>query len=34
MDQAANEFQTLHEVVAAAHRALDRNMWDYGPVIK
>lgn len=26
---AANEFQTLHEVVAAAHRALDRNMWDY-----
>ena len=29
MDQAANEFQTLHEVVAAAHRALDRNMWDY-----
>ena len=28
-DPAANEFQTLHEVVAAAHRALDRNMWDY-----
>ena len=29
MDQAVNDFQTLHEVVAAAHRALDRNMWDY-----
>ncbi len=29
MDQAANEFQTLYEVVAAAHRALNRSMWDY-----
>ncbi len=28
-DPAVHEFQTLHEVVAAAHRALDRNMWDY-----
>lgn len=28
-DPVANDFQTLHEIVAAAHRALDRNMWDY-----
>ena len=26
---AADQFQTLHEVVAAAHARLDRNMWDY-----
>ena len=26
---AADDFQTLHEIVAAAHRALDRNLWDY-----
>ena len=26
---AAAEFLTLHEVVAAAHKALDRNLWDY-----
>ncbi len=25
----ANEWQTLHEIVAAAHATLDRNMWDY-----
>ena len=23
------EFQALHEIVAAAHKALDRNLWDY-----
>ena len=28
-DPAENEFQCLHEIVAAAHRTLDRNMWDY-----
>ena len=26
---ATDQFQTLHEVVAAAHARLDRNMWDY-----
>ncbi len=26
---AADQLQTLHEVVAAAHARLDRNMWDY-----
>ena len=26
---AASQLQTLHEVVAAAHARLDRNMWDY-----
>ena len=25
----AAEFLTLHEIVAAAHKALDRNLWDY-----
>jgi isopentenyl diphosphate isomerase/L-lactate dehydrogenase-like FMN-dependent dehydrogenase len=28
-EAADNDFQTLHEVVKAAHAALDRNMWDY-----
>ena len=28
-DPGADGFQTLHEIVAAAHRALDRNLWDY-----
>ena len=28
-DAGANDFQTLHEIVAAAHAALDRNLWDY-----
>ena len=28
-DTGANEWQTLHEIVAAAHATLDRNMWDY-----
>jgi isopentenyl diphosphate isomerase/L-lactate dehydrogenase-like FMN-dependent dehydrogenase len=28
-DVVDNDFQTLHEVVKAAHAALDRNMWDY-----
>ncbi|MEJ1977721.1 MAG: alpha-hydroxy-acid oxidizing protein [Acetobacteraceae bacterium] len=28
-ETAGNDFQTLHEIVKAAHAALDRNMWDY-----
>lgn len=29
MNTDASDFLTLHEVVRAAHRALDRNLWDY-----
>lgn len=29
MSVDASEFQTLHEIVRAAYRALDRNLWDY-----
>ena len=28
-DPVANEFRVLHEIVVAAHRVLDRNIWDY-----
>lgn len=29
MTTRTDEFLTLHEIVSAAHKALDRNLWDY-----
>lgn len=29
LDDLSLRFQTLHEIIAAAHQSLNRNMWDY-----